>query len=155
MGLLYGRAGRLNTKNGGFRPGQLGIAAAAENAAGGPGTPQPGGLTRATSALPQLHDTVGWATAALAGDDVTAREKQIGGSGGSLEPPGPLLEPPGPLLTHLHTVYMAYSDCLPNHSNPLAKMTCFSQVAAARRVYGAVARGEFPRWDRGDISRRR
>jgi hypothetical protein len=22
MGLLYGRAGRLNTKNGGFRPGQ-------------------------------------------------------------------------------------------------------------------------------------
>ena len=36
---------------------------------------------------------------------VTDREKQIGGSGGSLEPPGPLLEPPGPLLTHLHTVY--------------------------------------------------
>jgi hypothetical protein len=29
------------------------------------------------------------------------REKQIGGSGGSLEPPGPLLEPPGSLLTHL------------------------------------------------------
>ena len=40
------------------------------------------------------------------------REKQIGGSGGSLEPPGPLLEPPAPLLTHLHTVYMAYSECL-------------------------------------------
>jgi hypothetical protein len=35
---------------------------------------------------------------------VLAREKQIGGSGGSLEPPGPLLEPPGPFLTHLHTV---------------------------------------------------
>ena len=29
------------------------------------------------------------------------REKQIGGSGGSLGPPGPLFEPPGPLLTHL------------------------------------------------------
>jgi hypothetical protein len=55
-------------------------------------------------------------------------EKQIGGSGGSLEPPGPLLEPPGPLLTHLHTVYMAYSECLPNHLTPLAKTTCFSQV---------------------------
>jgi hypothetical protein len=26
MGLLYGRAGRLNTKNGGFRPGQCGSA---------------------------------------------------------------------------------------------------------------------------------
>ena len=35
---------------------------------------------------------------------VLAREKQIGGSGGSLEPTGPLLEPPGPFLTHLHTV---------------------------------------------------
>ena len=28
-------------------------------------------------------------------------EKQIGGSGGSLDPTGPLLEPPGPLLTLL------------------------------------------------------
>jgi hypothetical protein len=43
---------------------------------------------------------------------VPNREQQIGGSGGSLEPPGCLLEPPGPLLepsgplfTHLHTVY--------------------------------------------------
>jgi hypothetical protein len=34
---------------------------------------------------------------------VWTRAQQIGGSGGSLEPPGPLLEPPGPLLTHLHT----------------------------------------------------
>jgi hypothetical protein len=42
---------------------------------------------------------------------VLVREQQIGGSGGSLEPPGPLLEPPGPLLTH-----------------PLAERTCFSQV---------------------------
>ena len=43
---------------------------------------------------------------AVAGQ-AAARDKQIGGSGGSLEPPGPLLEPPGPLLTHLCTVYMA------------------------------------------------
>jgi hypothetical protein len=32
---------------------------------------------------------------------VLARETEIGGFRGSL---------PGPLLTHLHTVYMAYSD---------------------------------------------
>jgi hypothetical protein len=37
---------------------------------------------------------------------VDDRERQIGGSGGSLEPPGSLLEPPGHLLTHLHTVYI-------------------------------------------------
>jgi hypothetical protein len=37
---------------------------------------------------------------------VPAREKEIGASGG-------LLDPPGPLLTHLHTVYIAYSECLP------------------------------------------
>ena len=42
--------------------------------------------------------------------DVDLREQQIRGSGGSLEPPGPLLEPPRPLLTHLHTDYMAYSE---------------------------------------------
>jgi hypothetical protein len=43
---------------------------------------------------------------------VLSGEKHIGGSGGSLDPPGPFLEPPGPLLTHLHTIYIAYSDCL-------------------------------------------
>jgi hypothetical protein len=32
-----------------------------------------------------------------AADRVSRREQQIGGSGGSLEPPGPLLEPPGSL----------------------------------------------------------
>ena len=53
-----------------------------------------------------------------------AREQQIGGSGGSLEPPGPL-------LTHLHTVYMAHSECLPTRLSPLAKRTCFSQARAA------------------------
>jgi hypothetical protein len=52
------------------------------------------------------------------------REKQIGGSGGSLEPPGPL-------LTHLHTIYIAYSGCLPTRLNPLAERTCFSQVSAS------------------------
>jgi hypothetical protein len=49
------------------------------------------------------------------------REKEIGGSGGSLEPPGPL-------LTHLHTVSMAYSECVPTRLNPLAERTCFSQA---------------------------
>jgi hypothetical protein len=60
-------------------------------------------------------------------EDVTDREQQIGGSGGSLEPPGPLLEPLGPLLTHLHTFYMGYSERLPSRLNPLAERTCFSQ----------------------------
>jgi hypothetical protein len=48
------------------------------------------------------------------------REQQIGGSGGSLEPPGPLLEPPGPLLiiTNLCTVYMGYYECLSTRSEP-------------------------------------
>ena len=45
-----------------------------------------------------------------AGDD--HMDKQMGGPGGSLVPPGPLLELPGPLLMHLHTVYIAYSECL-------------------------------------------
>ena len=62
---------------------------------------------------------------------VRDREKQIRGSGGSLEPPGPLLEPPGPLLTHLHTVYIAYSECLPTRLNPLAERTCFSQASGS------------------------
>jgi hypothetical protein len=42
--------------------------------------------------------------------------------------PGPLLEPPWHLLTHLHTVYLACSECLPTRLNPLAERTCFSQV---------------------------
>jgi hypothetical protein len=54
---------------------------------------------------------------------VLTREKEIGGSGGSLEPPGPL-------LAHLHTVYMIYSECLPTRLNPLVERTCFSQVRA-------------------------
>jgi hypothetical protein len=60
------------------------------------------------------------------------REQQIGGSGGSLEPPGPL-------LTHLRTVCMAYSERLSTRLNPLAEGTCFSQAPGhqgcrARRI---------------------
>jgi DNA repair exonuclease SbcCD ATPase subunit len=51
---------------------------------------------------------------------VANREKQIRGSGGSLEPPGPL---------PMHLVYMKYSECLPTLLDPLAEWTCFSQVA--------------------------
>jgi hypothetical protein len=60
--------------------------------------------------------------------NVPLREKQIWGSGGSLESPGRLLEPLELLLTHLHTVYMAHSECLATRLNPLAERTCFSQV---------------------------
>ena len=70
--------------------------------------------------------------------DVPVREKQIGGSGGSLEPPGPLLEPPGPLLMHLHTVYIECSECLPTCLNPLAERTCFSQRPKTSRQCGSV-----------------
>jgi hypothetical protein len=68
---------------------------------------------------------------------VIVREQQIGGSGGSLEPPGPLLEPPGPLLTHLRTVYMACSECLPTRLNPLAERACVSPVIVFTDENGA------------------
>ena len=45
-----------------------------------------------------------------------------------MNPLGLFLEPPGPLLTHLHTVYMAYSERLPTRLNPLAERACCSQV---------------------------
>jgi hypothetical protein len=60
-----------------------------------------------------------------------AREQQMGGSGGSVEPPAPLLDPPGPLLMHRHTVCIAYFECLPTRLNPLAERACFSQAPAA------------------------
>ena len=63
---------------------------------------------------------------------VEGREKQIGGSGGPLEPPGPPLEPALALLTHLHTVYMACSERLPTRLNALAERACFSQVEGLR-----------------------
>ena len=57
----------------------------------------------------------------------------MGVQGAHLNPPdGPLLEPPGPLLTHLHTVHMAYSECLPTRLNPLAERSCLSQVQGPR-----------------------
>jgi hypothetical protein len=49
---------------------------------------------------------------------------------------GALLEPPGPLLTHLRTVYIACSVCLPTRLNPLAERAGSSQVehtAACKR----------------------
>ena len=52
---------------------------------------------------------------------VELREKGTGGAGGSLEPPGLR-------LTHLHTIHMAYAECLPTCLDPLAERTCFSQV---------------------------
>ena len=61
--------------------------------------------------------------------DVGSRVYEMG-SGGSLEPPGP--------LTYLHTVYMAYSECLPTRLNPLAERTCFSQVGIALSSQTAV-----------------
>ena len=62
------------------------------------------------------------------------REKEIGGSGGSLEPSGPL-------LMHLHTVYMPYPECLPTRLNPLAERTrsCVSQALMPQE---RLARGE-------------
>jgi hypothetical protein len=62
---------------------------------------------------------------------VACREQQIGIQGAHLNPLGIFLEPPGPFLTHLHTVYMAYSEHLPTRLTPLAERTCFSQVAWA------------------------
>jgi hypothetical protein len=68
-----------------------------------------------------------------AGETARRREKEIEGSRGSLEPPGSL-------LTHLHTVYMPYSECLPTHLNPLvAERTCFSQVRSGLRGLAAAA----------------
>jgi hypothetical protein len=59
---------------------------------------------------------------ARAAPAVLVGEKQTPGSRGSLEPPGPL-------PTHLHTVYMGCSECLPTLLNcPQAERTCFSQV---------------------------
>ena len=48
-----------------------------------------------------------------------------------MNPLGLFLGTLGPLLTHLHTVYMADSECLPTRLNPLAERTCFSQVGFA------------------------
>ena len=55
-----------------------------------------------------------------------------GVQGAHLNPHGPLFEPPGPLLTHLHTVCMACSECLPTGLNPLAERTLFPPGSAGR-----------------------
>jgi hypothetical protein len=81
------------------------------------------------SEMVEVSDEAGHSSVDFAAVVVHDMEKQIGGSGGSLEPPVPLLEPPGPLLTHLHTVYTAYSECLPTRLNPwLRGPSCFPQV---------------------------
>jgi hypothetical protein len=56
-----------------------------------------------------------------------AREKERAGSGGSLEAPGPL-------LTHIYTVNMESSECLPTRLKPMAERTCCSQARAGAAV---------------------
>ena len=58
-----------------------------------------------------------------------------------MNPLGLFLETPGPLLTHLHTVYMAYSERLPTRVNPLAERTRFSQVPPDLLGGGGRGRG--------------
>jgi hypothetical protein len=80
----------------------------------------PGDARCCRAALGALHEcAVRREGSALAG--VTQGERHRGVQGGSEEPLGPL-------ITHLHTVYMAYSECLPIHLNPMAERTCFSQM---------------------------
>ena len=76
-----------------------------EPASGPPGAPPPvsdGTVQAGTDIYGNLSD---WNSATPTGA-VINMQKQIRGSGGSFEPPGPL-------LTHPHTVYMAYSEGLP------------------------------------------
>jgi hypothetical protein len=61
-----------------------------------------------------------------------AGSNRSGVQGAHLNPHGPLFEPPGPLLTHLHTVCMACSECLPTGLNPLAERTLFPPGSAGR-----------------------
>jgi hypothetical protein len=74
---------------------------------------------------------------------VGGRETEIGGSGGSLEPPGPL-------LTTSILFYMVYSECLPTRLNPLAERTCFSQVGGRnqeQKLISASTDGRVCVWD--------
>jgi hypothetical protein len=61
---------------------------------------------------------------------VPGREKEIRGSGGSLEHPGPI-------LTHLHTVYVAYFGCLPTHLDPWLR----GPVSSRSRLHGGYVPG--------------
>ena len=93
--------------------------------------------------MADITDDTNMATAFSMFGMVRGREQQIGGSGDSLEPPWAsfLNPPPGPLPTHLHTVYLAYSECLPTRLNPLAERTCFSQVRGCVLVVGPALGG--------------
>jgi hypothetical protein len=53
---------------------------------------------------------------------------------------GAHLNPLRPLLTHPHTVYMACSECLPTHLNPLAERTCSPQARWHRFQLPALLR---------------
>jgi hypothetical protein len=137
MGRLYGRAGRLNAKNGGLRPppGSVAVPLRGARALAHPGAfASSADRRRKAVASSALSDP-------LPPGEVQARESvrdgrepgsNSGDPGGSLEPPGPLREPPGPLLTHIRTVCMAYSECLPTRLNPPAERACFSQVGTCR-----------------------
>ena len=65
-----------------------------------------------------------------------------------MNPLGLFLDPPGPLISHLHTVYMEYSECLPTRLNPLAERTCFSQADSAAST--CWFKGQTPEADRTD-----
>ena len=62
------------------------------------------------------------------GGDGAARGERYRGSGDSLDPPGPL-------LTHLNTIYTAYSECLPTRLNPPWE---WRRLRARRRVARAL-----------------
>jgi hypothetical protein len=80
---------------------------------------------------PELHD---WC----------APEKQIRGSGGSLEPPGPL-------PTHLYTVYVECSECLPTRLNPLAERTLLLPGARSSGCASGASTGRRRRLGLGRI----
>jgi hypothetical protein len=85
-----------------------------------------GGIIRSFPPPHQVVEVSEAAPVSAMGADVEDGEKHIRGSGGSLDPPGPL-----PM--HLHTVHnlwstLEYSERLPTLLNPLAERTCFSQV---------------------------
>jgi hypothetical protein len=56
---------------------------------------------------------------------VEGGSKELDGSGGSLEPPGPL-------LTHPHTVYTVYSECIPTRLSALAERASYSPRSRVR-----------------------
>ena len=65
---------------------------------------------------------------------------------------GLFLGPSGHLLTHLHTVYVAYYECIPTYLNPLAERTCFSQVdnGCLNLLKGSHVLGRLEHADHGD-----